>query len=151
MFSILKKTLEDQRTFVNAPFYVEASMIKSGAASEAEVVAACANARQGITHSMTLMELWHPQQQTPQKMDNATSCGTRTNTLIPKRSKAIDMRIFWLRDRKNQKQFKLCWEKGINNLADYFTKYHPTEHHYNMRKLCLASALIGIRCKFLTK
>ena len=62
--------LENQRTFVNAPFYVEASTLKSvvGAASEAEVAAACVNARQGITHRVTLLEMDHPQLQTPHLM-----------------------------------------------------------------------------------
>ena len=55
------------------------------------------------------------------------------------------MRFFWLRDRENQMQFKLYWAKVINNLADYFTKHHPTEHHRNMRKLCLAPAAIGVK------
>ena len=49
------------------------------------------------------------------------------------------MRFLWLRDRENQKQFKLYWAKGINNLADYFTKHHPTEYHCNMRKVYLAN------------
>ena len=35
-----------------------------GAASEAEVAAACMNARQGITHRITLMEMDHPKLQT---------------------------------------------------------------------------------------
>ena len=48
---------------MNAPFCVEASMLKSvvGATSEAEVSAACVNARQGITHRMALLEMDHPQ------------------------------------------------------------------------------------------
>jgi len=135
--------LENQRTFINAPFYVEASTLKSivGAASEAEVSAAHVNARHGITHRMTLLEMDHPQLQTPLEIDNTTAYGMLTNTLMPKRSKAIDMRFFWLRDRENQKQFKLHWAKGINNLADYFTKHHPTEHHRNMRRAYLANMI----------
>ena len=135
--------LENQRTFINAPFCAEASILKSvvGAAPEAEVAAACVNARHGITHRITLLEMDHPQHQTPLEIDNTTAYGMLTNTLIPKRSKAIDMRFFWLRDRENQKQFKLCWAKGINNIADYFTKHHPTEHHRNMRRVCLANMI----------
>ena len=100
---------------------------------------------------MTLLDMAHPQLQTPLEIDNTTAYGTLTNTLIPKRSKAIDMKFFWLRDRENQKQFKLYWAKGVNNLADYFTKHHPTEHHHNMRKLYLASAAIGVKYKSLCK
>ena len=28
-----------------------------------------------------------------------------------------------------QQQFKIQWEPGSTNLADYFTKHHPTWHH----------------------
>ena len=53
------------------------------------------------------MELHHLQQQKPLEMDVTKACGTLTNTLMTKRSKAIDIRFLWLRDRENQKQFKL--------------------------------------------
>ena len=56
---------------------------------------------------MTLMELDRPQQQKPLEIDNTTACGTLTNAITPKISKEIDMKFFWLRDRENQKQFKL--------------------------------------------
>ena len=130
----VENTLEDQRTFVNSPFCIEASILNSvvGEFSEAEVAAACANARQGVPHSIDLMELDHPQHQTPQELDNYVARGIPNNTLMPKWSKEIDMRYFWLKERENQKQFKLHWEKCINSLADYFTKYYPKEHHCNM-------------------
>ena len=56
---------------------------------------------------MTLMELDRPQQQTPLEIDNTISYGTLTNSIAPKILKKIDMKFFWLRDRENQKQFKL--------------------------------------------
>ena len=43
------------------------------------------------------------------------------------------MRFHWLRDRVNQLQFRIYWEKGEDNLADYFTKHHPSEWHRRMR------------------
>ena len=66
-----------------------------------------------------------------------------TTIIIPKKSKAIDMRFFWLREQENQQQFKLHWCKGIDNVADYFTKHHTTPHHIKMRKICLSSCLLG--------
>ena len=44
------------------------------------------------------------------------------------------MRYYWLRDKNSQKQMKFFWEKGVNNLADYFTKHHPTKHHRTTRQ-----------------
>ena len=56
------------------------------------------------------------------------------NTTKQKRSKAIDMRFHWLRDRVGQKHFDVLWREGKNNLADYFTKIHPISHVKNMRR-----------------
>ena len=89
------------------------------------------------------MEMGHPQLKTPLELDNTTAFGILTKQLIPKRSKAIDMRFFWLRDRVNQNQFHLYWNKGDDNLADYFTKQHSAQHHKQMRKILMASYLVG--------
>jgi hypothetical protein len=32
-----------------------------------------------------------------------------------------------------QGQFKIYWQPGATNLADYFMKHHPPAHHANMR------------------
>ena len=45
----------------------------------------------------------------------------------------MDMRFYWIRDRAKQGQFRIHWKKGALNLADYFTKHHPTPHHVDVR------------------
>ncbi len=45
----------------------------------------------------------------------------------------MDMQFHWLRDRESQDQFKIYWQPGKTNLADYFTKLHPPNHHTNVR------------------
>mgnify|MGYP001256489781 FL=1 len=77
----------------------------------------------------------HPQPYdgTPLVTDNASSHGLLTKLMKPKRAKAWDMRYHWLEDRIQQKQFKLIWRKGIENLADYFTKHHHPAVHQKMR------------------
>ena len=50
-----------------------------------------------------------------------------------KRSKSWDMKYNWLRDHIAQEQFTIKWDKGVNNLADYFTKHHPPNHHKTLR------------------
>jgi hypothetical protein len=52
----------------------------------------------------------------------------------PKRTKAIDMRFHWLRDRECQQQFRIYWRLGKTNYADYWTKHHPAAHHVNVQK-----------------
>jgi hypothetical protein len=65
--------------------------------------------------------------------DNECARGIANDTVKQKRSKAIDMRFYWIRDRVAQNQFKICWQKGSDNLADYYTKHHPPAHHQRMR------------------
>ena len=99
--------------------------------------------KEAIPERICLLEMGHPQQATPLKLDNTTAQGILTKTLIPKRSKSIDMRFFWLRDRNNQDQFNIYWNKGSENIADYFTKHHPAVHRKKMRRLLMSSCLIG--------
>jgi hypothetical protein len=143
------KPLTQQRLFINAPIHVECSILRNvmGAASESEIAGAYVNARMGVEERIMLWEMGHPQPATPLELDNTTAFGILTKQLIPKRSKAIDMRFFWLRDRTNQQQFNLYWHKGDDNVADYFTKQHPTPHHQKMRKILMASCLVvAINC-----
>jgi hypothetical protein len=69
--------------------------------------------------------------------DNACTRGIANGTVKLKRSKAIDMRFYWIRDIVKQNQSRIVWRKGTDNLADYFTKHHPTSHHQAMRPLYL--------------
>ena len=48
------------------------------------------------------MEMGHVQPETPLEMDNTKTYGVLTKQLELKRSKAIDVRFYWLRDRNNQ-------------------------------------------------
>ena len=96
------------------------------------------NARLDANHRMTLMEREHVQPVTLLGMDNTTTHDVMTKQIMPKRSKEIDMRFYWLRDRNNQKNH-LCWKPGSKNLADYHTKYHPPAHYRRERSIYLAS------------
>ena len=46
-----------------------------------------------------------------------------------KRSRAMDVRFHKIADRVRQGQFVITWQKGSQNLADYFTKVHQAAHH----------------------
>ena len=56
------------------------------------------------------------------------------NKIQPKRTKAMDMRFHWLRDRECQQQFRFYWRPGRLNYADYWTKHHSAAHHKNIRR-----------------
>jgi len=75
----------------------------------------------------------HPQPATPIQSDNACAVGIANDTVKQKRSKAIDMRFYWVRDRVKDGQFVIYWRKGADNAADYFTKHHSPAHHRRSR------------------
>ena len=45
------------------------------------------------------------------------------------------MIFYWLKDRVEQGQFRIYWEPGHTNLADYYTKHHPPSHHKRVRPI----------------
>ena len=71
---------------------------------------------------------------TPLQTDNSMAEAVINGKVQPKRTKAMDMRFHWLRDRECQQQFRIYWRPGKLNYADYWTKHHPTKHHQNIRK-----------------
>ena len=104
-------------------------------AAEAEVGALYTSAQEILPMRQCLDELGHKQPPTPIKTDNSTAQGIINNTMKQKRSKAMDMRFYWLRDRTLQKQFRIYWEPGKHNLADLPTKHHPGSHHKQVRPI----------------
>ena len=120
---------------VNVPCQILREVVSS--AAEAELAGLFHNAKESCPIRICLEEMGHPQPPTPIVTDNSTAVGIANDTIKQKRSKAIDMRFYWLRDRVKQKQFSILWRKGALNKADYFTKHHPAKHHQAMRSTYL--------------
>jgi hypothetical protein len=120
----------------NGAIYNEASIIKAvmSSAAEAEIGALYINARKGVEVRNILEEMGHTQPPTPVQTDNSTAESIVNLRVQPKRTKAMDMRFHWLRDRGvNQKQFKFYWRPGSSMRADYWTKHHSPTHHRQIR------------------
>jgi hypothetical protein len=81
-------------------------------AAEAELGAAFQNAQKGAQFRNTLIELGYPQQPTTIFVDNTVAQGLATDTVNAKRSKSMDVRFFWLRDRIRKSQFYVKHIKG---------------------------------------
>jgi hypothetical protein len=79
-----------------------------------------------------LEDMGQQQPPTPIQTENSTACGILNNKVSQKISKAVDMRFYWVRDRSAQEKYKVYWEPGGKNLADYFTKHHSPKHHRHM-------------------
>ena len=83
-------------------------MVLSSAA-KAEFGALFHNTKEATPLCTTLEELRHPQPPTPVLVDNSTAVGLANNTVTQRRSRAIDMRFYWVRDRIDQNQFHVYW------------------------------------------
>ena len=89
----------------NAPIHVLYKILKNvlASASESEYSALFENAQMGAIIRPTLEELGHKQPPTPIRTDNTTAAGIVNDTIKPNRSRTIDMRYHWVKDRATQK------------------------------------------------
>ena len=133
-------TNKNDEEFNNGAVLTVSTIIKHvmASASEAELAAMFYNSREALPLRVTLEEMGHPQLATPITVDNSTAHGLTEGSMIPKRSKAMDMRFHWLSCREAQKQFNFIWRKGSINRADYHTKHHPPSPHRLKRSEYLA-------------
>jgi hypothetical protein len=124
-----------QPIFINGAFYVNTTIMRFGVASaaEAELSALFRNCQDGIIFRLTLSNLGHPQPKTPVHCDNATAVGIASNTVKRQRSRAMEMRFFWIGDKVSQQMYDIFWHPGQENLADYQSKHHIGSHHVNVR------------------
>ena len=114
----------------NAPTLVECKTLRHvvASATEAETGGIFHNAQMAISIRQVLETLGHPQPTTTIKTDNTTAKYFVTKTLHRKQFKSWDMRYHWLQDRVNQQQFKVYWDRGLNNMGP---KYIHTANHIN--------------------
>ena len=126
---------DDPTPPLNGPILVNSKVIDAvmSSAQEAETGMGYLNAKDACEHRLTLEALGHPQGPTPLQFDNQSAVGILTETMTQRRSKAMDMRFYWLKDRNAQKQIAVHWKRAHLNLADYPSKHHPAKHHQEVR------------------
>jgi hypothetical protein len=83
----------------------------------------------------------HPQGATPLQTDNSCAFGIANDTIKQRRSMAINMRFYWIKDCVGKGEFLVFWRAGSENDADYFTKHHLPIHHCLMRSRYLVENL----------
>lgn len=130
---------EPNKATKNGAIHVLCKILQNvmASAAETEIASAFENAKEAIPMRNALAFLDHPQPPTPLQVDNTTAVNFANNELKQKRSKAIDMRFYWLQDRSAQGQFKIYWKRGLHNYADYFTKHFSTAIHIAKRSTYL--------------
>ena len=81
-----------------------------------------------------LEALGHHQNIIQFKTDNSTADDFSNSTLKEKRSKAWDMRLYWIKDIFTGKEFYISSNGGANNFANYFTKHFSPSYHQQIRQ-----------------
>ena len=116
----------------NAPLHAHCQRIPVVVASvaEAEYASAFGGGQVVVELTLTLTNLGHPQQSPPLLfVDNECAIGLATSSVRPKKSKSIDMRLDWLKERASQQFFRFVFLPGLINPADFFTKILPIYRH----------------------
>jgi len=124
---------------INRAILVFSSIIRNVLSSnvEAELVALFHNVKKAESACMILADLGHLQPPTPIHIDNKCASGITNEIVKQRRSKAVDMRYYWVRYRIRQGHVHVHWSLGTENYADYFTKYFSNSHHRRVRDLYL--------------
>ena len=119
----------------NAPILNTTGILANvmSAAYKAEAAALFTNMKEGVIQRIALEEMQWPQPPTLITVDNSTAAGLARDTIKANKSRAMDMRLHWIQDRAQQRQFNVTWAPGKLNKADYFTKLHAPIHHRRMR------------------
>jgi hypothetical protein len=122
------------KKLTNGAIFIISTVLKHmmSSAAEAEIGAVLINAKEGAVLRKTLKEVGHHHPPTPMETDNTTATGDSNGTIKQKRTKAMDMRFYWIKDRVKQGQFHVYWGPGYQHLANYFTKHHSPAHHKRM-------------------
>ncbi len=55
------------------------------------------------------------------------------NSIKRQQSRSMKMRLVWVGDKIAQDMCEVSWHPGMENLADYQSKYHLGSHHVNIR------------------
>ena len=108
-------TKNNEPDFHNGAVLVLSAIIKHimASASKTELAALFYGCKEAIPLRTTLEEMGHAQTRpTPVTTDNATAVSLTMETMIPKSSKAMDMRFHWLKSRRAQRLFRYLWDKG---------------------------------------
>jgi hypothetical protein len=127
---------------LNGPILSRSSVIDAvtSSAAESELAAAFMNAKEAAYIRNVLQAFGYQQQKTPIVTDNSFVFSIVKGTCKAKRSRAMDMRYHWLRDRVNQGQFEVVWCKGEINIADHLTKDLPSDSLRSVRAILVGAS-----------
>ena len=119
----------------NGPLHILCRLLKSVVASTAKVksVGLFQNTQLIVFIRHCVIVLGHQQPLMPIRTDSSTSAAFVNPKMHQKRSKSWDLKLYLLRDRENEKEFKVMWAPSVVNKAEVFTKKHPPFH---LQRIC---------------
>ena len=131
----------DDETKLNGPITCISNIIDVvvSSAAESEYAAAFINAQEAAFIKTTLEALGYKQDPTVIVTDNAFVTSITNSECKQKKSRSMDMRYNWLRDRVNRGQFTIRWCPRERNIADFFTKDLPTNEFMKLRKVIMSN------------
>ena len=80
------------------------------------------NGKAALPIRQTLDAIGYPQDTTDFLGDNTVAIGIATDKIQPKRSRYVDAKFHWFRDRVRRKDFSFTWVPSWSNKADPLTK-----------------------------
>ena len=91
----------------NGPIYILCKRMRNvlASAAEDELAALFHNGQEVVVIRQTLLGMGHPQPPAPIKTDNSTADGIANRSIIQRKTRSMDMRFYWVRDRVSQRMF----------------------------------------------
>jgi hypothetical protein len=139
--------------FINGPIECINTVIPTvvSSAAEAEYASLFLAGKAALPLRYTLDDMNCIQPATPLVTDNSTAEKIANGTCKMRRSKSIDMRYHWIRERcLDFKDFKITWGAGssiMQSIADFLTKPHNSDHTAAMRPYFVKDCLPSIKVK----
>ena len=119
---------------LNGIVYVVCKILRNimASAAEAELGDLFLNCQEAVPIRITLEEMRHPQPPTPVQVDNSPALGIATGTIKQRKSKAMDMRFSWIRDRSTQEKVNIYWNpvQPTGRIISQNTFHLPTTQQY---------------------
>ena len=124
---------------LNRPIHVKCTTLNNIPASAmvAELGALFFKCHQGATMIIALEEMVHQQPTTPLVTNSTTSDGFVNDNTQQRKSRAIDMRFYWVRNRFRQGHYLVYWAIRKDNLVDCFTKHHLIKNQCSITSIYL--------------
>ena len=115
----------------NVPVLTVVQIIKKvmSSSAEAELAGLFICAKEMFPMRQSLTEMGWPQPKSSIQCEKSTAVGVSNVTIIPRKTKSVDMQLHWLLCRDSQNQFRYFWAPGALNLGNYSTKNHPHIYH----------------------